>query len=443
MALSVFIIEEEMFSEKIVFFCKLLGFRACLIKNKEELFECLKNESNNHDDTSVVLLSSTTPDRDKWENWLRVLRSDNLNRQIFLMANSNLSMQDVVKSIKSGVNDILIKPFSKGILKNKIDENCLPISPYPIGNSDKVKKLVSHLHQAAKSDISVFLLGENGSGKETMARLLHKYSHGKNSGFFSVNCAVMSESFFQNSLFDAGRINTNISLFDIADETDYVTVFLDDVTELSQKLQILFLQWLEKVEGNPRISRCIRIISASSHCIEKEVRSGKFRSNLFYKLYVLPLVVPALRSRAEDIVVLAEYFLSEVSVNHNVAFTFTQAAIRAMQQWQWPGNITELKNTVYRAASVVKKKIIDEDDLMLPRGFSSFCADFNYLNDNLAARSLKDRIAKGKVWAEYIVLNEALKSEGWQRSELADALGMSTRALRYRLAKMKSMGLQL
>ena len=242
-----------------------------------------------------------------------------------------------------------------------------------IGESAAVKNLKSQIDKAKDLDLTVLITGETGTGKELIAECIHESSNRQNEPFFKINCAAVSETLLESELFGhekgafTGANNERKGLFE---EAGKGTVFLDEIGDISQKIQIALLRVLESSEIKPLGSNFpkkifCRVITATNADLAQLSKQNKFRQDLYFRLYRLPIQSPALRDRSEDILLLANHFASQVA-NHQMTPEFSSDLKNALQEYSWPGNIRELKNEIERMILMnLNKKILSLDDLDL------------------------------------------------------------------------------
>jgi len=237
-----------------------------------------------------------------------------------------------------------------------------------IGKSKEMEKVFAIIRKIAKTDLTVLIQGETGTGKELIASAIHNLSWRKNKTFLCVNCAALSDSLLESELFGyekgafTGATSTKQGLFSAAEAG---TLFLDEISETSLELQAKLLRVVEnrefiRVGGTNPIKVNVRIIASTNRNLKKCVEEGKFREDLYYRLNVLPIFVPPLRERKEDIPLLIKYFLQE-----NAQYSDVKVSLKALEcllRYEWPGNVRELKNVILRAAVLCgnSKKIIPE-----------------------------------------------------------------------------------
>jgi two-component system, NtrC family, response regulator AlgB len=297
------------------------------------------------------------------------------------------TVESAVAAIKAGVYDYVSKPFSleqirlvveraiatRGLvaehraLREVIDEPPLLVSRSPL-----MEHLLASALQAALSKATVLLVGENGTGKHVIARQIHQWSPRRDRPFIVVNSTTLSEHQLERELFGhvrgafAGAVEDRPGQLEVADGG---TVFLDEIADLSDQLQSKCLRFVQEQEfapvgGDRTIHVDARIIAASNHDLEAEVTAQHFREDLFYRLNVITLRVPALRERREDILPLAEWMLKSASIsNRRPRLSLSPEAAAAISNYQWPGNVRELRNSLERAALLTRGEVITPDDL--------------------------------------------------------------------------------
>jgi len=233
-----------------------------------------------------------------------------------------------------------------------------------IGNSDGIRRVLGDIEQVAETNSTVLIHGETGTGKELVARAIHNLSSRKDMALVTVNCAALPGSLVEAELFGrekgayTGAISRQVGRFEIADGA---TIFLDEIGELPMELQVKLLRVLQSGQferlGSSKTMRVdVRVIAASNRDLEKAIRDGRFREDLFYRLNVFPIQVPPLRERREDIVALTWAFVKEFSENMGKLIrSISRNSLEAMQRYQWPGNIRELRNVIERAMIVSKE----------------------------------------------------------------------------------------
>ncbi|MBN2443416.1 MAG: sigma 54-interacting transcriptional regulator [Spirochaetales bacterium] len=291
-----------------------------------------------------------------------------------------------------------------------------------IGQSSTILDKLKIAYRAAESTSSILLLGESGVGKELFAEQIHLKSKCSGGPFIRVNCAALPEHLLESELFGhvkgafTGAVNERRGKFEIADGG---TIFLDEIGDLPLNLQSKLLRIIqhksfEKVGSNETITINVRIIAATNKDIEREVQEKRFRADLFYRLNVLPVYIPPLRERNEDIPLLADYFLSKFKSETKKQINgFTKEAMNLLLNYSWPGNVRELENAIERAV------VISQTDYLTPDAFilNSFSQTHE---DDYMGKTLKDAITLFK--KKFIT--KTLKAQGWKQTKTAKALNI-------------------
>jgi two-component system, NtrC family, response regulator AtoC len=310
-------------------------------------------------------------------------------------------------------------------------------APVIIGAGAAMARLKETIRLVAQQRTTVLILGESGTGKELVARSIHAQSPRRDHKFVAINCAALPATLLETELFGHARgaftdaVKDRVGLFE---EADGGTLFLDEVGELPPSLQAKLLRALQESEirrvgENESIKIDVRLITATLRDLMSDVAAGRFREDLFYRLNVVPIVVPPLRDRVEDIRELAEFFVASHGRRHNRTVGLTDAAIAALAGQLWPGNVRELENVIERAVVLAETSLIDVDflgSLMKIRAGSS-ATDDQELSIKKATRSL-----------EQDLIRRALGVTQGNRTNAAKLLEISHRALLY---KMKEYGI--
>ncbi|MFP3206320.1 MAG: sigma-54 dependent transcriptional regulator [Hydrogenobaculum sp.] len=287
-----------------------------------------------------------------------------------------------VQSIKKGAFDFLEKPLSiekllnvvekahKEHIKNKLTN--IEQSDDIIGESSAIKKLKEEIKKVAKSNANILIFGENGTGKELVAKNIHKLSYRKDKPFVDINCAAIPDELIESELFGyekgafTGAVSRKAGKLEIANEG---TIFLDEIGDMSLKAQAKLLRAIEtksfhRLGGLQKIDVDVRFICASNKDLKTLIEQGLFREDLYYRLAVITLEVPPLRERGQDIIILAEYFLDKFCQENKIKpKKLTEEAKEVLLEYHWPGNVRELKNLMERLSIIVEKDTIDADSL--------------------------------------------------------------------------------
>jgi two-component system, NtrC family, nitrogen regulation response regulator NtrX len=310
-----------------------------------------------------------------------------------------------------------------------------------IGESSAIQQVKEKLLLVASTNASVLITGENGTGKELVARALHFQSRRAHRLFVEVNCAAIPEDLIESELFGhekgafTGATSRRQGKFDLAHEG---TLFLDEIGDMSLKtqakiLRILEEQRFERVGGSRPIQVDVRVVAATNKNLEEEIARGTFRADLYHRINVIPVQVPPLRERREDIPLLSQYFLQEVArENQAPPKTLTPAAMEVLSAQPWPGNVRELKNFIWRVFLLTPHGVIDAGDLPLERDHAGHPA--GSLSALLALSDFRE--ARAGFEREY--LQRKLKEHGGSVSATAQAIGLERTHL-YR--KLRTFGL--
>jgi DNA-binding NtrC family response regulator len=372
-----------------------------------------------------------------------------------VMITAFAAVRDAVELVKEGAFDYIAKPFeiadvaatigralrlSEAVRDNERLRNELE-GRYTfdnlIGSSLPFRRVIEQVTEVCETRATVMLNGESGTGKEVVARAIHFNSPRRKRPFIAVNCAAIPEALLESELFGhvkgafTGALANRIGRFSAADGG---TLFLDEIGDMPVAIQAKLLRVLqersfEPVGGNQSQTVDVRIIAATHKDLRQAVTSGQFREDLYYRLNVFPILLPALRDRHEDIAILAAHFLGVLAESVGKRITgFTPGALSAMADYAWPGNIRELQNCVERAVIVAKTPIIDVPDL--PRDLF-----------DAAARQRERDSLPGDLDAElerierrFII--EALRRSDGKQVQAAQLLGIAERSLWHRIKKL-------
>ncbi len=307
-----------------------------------------------------------------------------------IMISAYGSVENAVRATRLGAYDFIEKPphADKILLtvrnalemarlseeNRRLRQQTAPVREI-IGESEPIRKLREQLRIVAPTNAPVLITGENGTGKELVARALHFFSRRSHQSFVEVNCAAIPEDLIESELFGhekgsfTGASSRRRGKFDLAHQG---TLFLDEIGDMSLKtqakiLRILEEQRFERVGGSRPIQVDVRVVAATNKNLPEEIERGSFREDLYHRINVIPLQVPPLRERRQDIPLLAAHFLEELD-SEGPPKTFTPRALEALSQLPWPGNVRELKNLVWRLAILTPGLTIDREDLNLSPG---------------------------------------------------------------------------
>ena len=280
-----------------------------------------------------------------------------------------LSIDKVIVAINNALNFRRLEEENKYLRKKTLERHSIN------GNSPAVQELKKQIMTAAPSDTWILISGENGAGKELVARTIHQLSSRAAEPMVDVNCAAIPDELIESELFGhekgafTGATAKKRGKFELASRG---TIFFDEIGDMSLRtqgkiLRVLQEKQFQRVGGNRTLDLDVRVIAASNKRLEEEIDKGRFRKELFYRLNVIPIHVPPLRERLEDVPMLVETFLSESArKNRSPKKKMTPEALELLCGYHWPGNVRELKNLIERLAIMVKKEVIEKDDIPLP-----------------------------------------------------------------------------
>jgi two-component system, response regulator FlrC len=309
---------------------------------------------------------------------------------------------------------------------------------FPVAVDPKSKATLEVAQKAAKSSATLLLNGETGVGKELIAHYIHQHSAVSDGPFISINCAALPENMIEAILFGyekgafTNAINTYIGKFEQAHNG---TLLLDEISEIPLALQAKLLRVLQEKEverlgGKGIIKINARIIAATNRNLYELVKEGSFRSDLYYRLSVIPLYCGALRERPLDIIPLADYFIEKhANLLGREIPLLTHAAKRKLQSYPWPGNVREMENVIQRTLVMTNETEISDTQIILTDDVSSE-QDFLVIESKLKANEAK-------------IIIDALKETAGCRGVAAKKLNMSPRTLRHKISKLKSMGIKI
>ncbi|HEX9019690.1 MAG TPA: sigma-54 dependent transcriptional regulator [Nitrospirota bacterium] len=367
------------------------------------------------------------------------------------------TIETAVKAIKAGAYDYLAKPVDPDQLavliervserRDLIRENTelkeLLIERYKfdeiVSTSHAMEEVLNLAGRVAASNATVLLRGESGTGKELIAKAIHYHSPRANFPLVKVNCAALPETLLESELFGhekgafTGATAKRIGRFEAADKG---TIFLDEIGELTPGMQVKLLRVLqerefERLGGNQTVKTDVRVIAATNRNIEKAIKEGAFREDLYYRLNVVSVVIPPLRDRREDIPGLLDHFVKKYGEENNKQIKGVAPEARdLLMRYAYPGNVRELENIVERAVVLAKRGLITSADLPIHVRASSS-------EEALRPQKLKGSLNDTLDTVERGLILEALKESGGIQTRAAERLGISERVLRYKLKKYK------
>lgn len=355
-------------------------------------------------------------------------------------------IEKAVQAMRDGACNYLPKPFEPDLLLAEVARFMLPSfsdnQGNVIGQDPRTTELLALAQRVAPTDATILITGESGTGKEVLARFVHRHSTRANKPFVAINCAAIPENLLEATLFGydkgafTGAAQAHAGKFEQAQDG---TLLLDEISEMPLILQAKLLRVLqerevERVGGSKAIPLNIRVIATSNRDMALEVKNGRFREDLYYRLNVFPLHIPALRERKQDIVPLARHFISQMSGGlgrHGISLS--QTAEMQLTEYSWPGNIRELENVMQRAMILAPGDVIEVDHLYLPK-------------NDLGGREKQKKTMSGSSDAtesmdmkslERAHIIDTLALVNGSRKLAAERLGMSERTLRYKLQQYR------
>ena len=378
------------------------------------------------------------------------------------MITAHGNVDSAIRALKAGAFDFISKPvaleklrslISAALELDPIDARSLPASDELIGATEAMDRLRNQIDKLARSQAPVHIRGESGSGKEIVARNIHGRGPRAAGPFVAVNCGAIPADLIESELFGhlkgsfTGASRDKLGLFQAAEGG---TLFLDEVADLPLGMQVKLLRAIQEkrvrpVGANEEIATDVRLLSATHKHLAKEVSSGRFREDLFFRVNVIELEVPSLRERKDDIAVLAQTLIKRIAGAHqSTPPSISTAALATMKDYTFPGNVRELENMLERAFALCENGVIDAEDLQLgsikksdevPEPSSALNKPNNGNNGSRLSAVAGDLDAY-LADIESGILSEALDNHRWNRTETAKALGLSFRSLRYRMKKL-------
>lgn len=386
---------------------------------------------------------------------LRKLKSLDSSVEVLIISAFG-TVDAAVKAMQSGAADFLTKPFSPDELRirirkllekysnaRKLEElieqnDLLRQELYAgydeiIGVSAKIKQVFTIISQVADKDSTVLIQGESGTGKELVARAIHKKSRRTGNPFIKINCGALNDNLLESELFGhekgafTGAVKQKKGRFELADKG---TLFLDEIGDISPSMQVKLLRVLqegefERLGGEVTINTDVRIIAATNRDLQKLMREGKFREDLFYRLSVIPVQIPSLKERREDIPLLVNHFLNKLSETYKThPKVISHEGMEIFMKYPWPGNIRELENLVERLFVISSDQEIDTGLI------SSHLCGTN-AGSSYEGLSLEDAVYS----FEKNMIEQAMRKSGGVKNRAAKLLGISTSVLYYKLEK--------
>jgi len=448
---SILVVDDEVGARESLKMILKNDYEVFSAKDAEEAFLHIKERS-----PDVILLDIILPDLDGLKVLERIKQND--PDVVVIMITATKTVKTAVEAMKLGAYDYVTKPFDidelRLIISRSLSTKALEKEvKYRreemdknfdfrniIGKSKSMKEIFKVVKQIADSKSTALIMGESGTGKELISRAIHYNSNRKNYPFVTINCAAIPETLIESELFGhekgafTNAIEKKLGRFEVAHQG---TLFLDEIGELSLATQAKILRFLEerefnRVGGSKTIKVDVRLITATNKDLNQMIKTGGFREDLYYRINVVPILIPPLRERKEDIPLLIEHFVGKFGVeNDRKVKGISKEALDLMIQYEWPGNIRELENLIERVITLTANEYIQLNEL--PPFFKSVPK----------ADGLRESVLDGKVSFlqaeeefEREVILDALKKTNFIQSHAAEILGISRRILKYKMDKL-------
>jgi len=433
------------------------SLRMILKSDYEVAVACSGKEALNivgKNSLSLILLDVMMPG----EDGLKVLEQIRQMTTIpVIMVTALNSVKSAVKAMKIGAFDYITKPFNVDDIRtvvgkalsthqlieevkylgSEIDKSC--VFSNIIGESTSMKEIYRFIRQTADKKATVLISGESGTGKELVAKAIHDNSPRKDKPFIAINCAAIPETLLESELFgyEKGAFTNagdrKVGRFELANQG---TLFLDEIAELSLNTQVKILRFLQEREftrigGSKTIKVDTRFISATNRNLETALVEGKLREDFYYRINIIPLVIPPLRERKGDIPLLVNHFTHKVNVREGKRVKgVAKEALELLITYHWPGNVRELENVVDRAVTLLDQEVICPEHLPA------------HIRDLSKTRLIKNQIVNGNItfteaeeqFQKSIIL-DVLERADYVQSKAAALLGISRRILKYKMDK--------
>jgi DNA-binding NtrC family response regulator len=401
----------------------------------------------------VLLLDIQMPGMSGFEV-LKKIKEQNFDISVIIIS-AHGSLENAIKATKLGAFDFIEKPIdrekliisvrngveqTKLLLENKEIKKSLFGEGKILGKSKAIQKIIETIEKVAPIDTRILITGDNGTGKELVARAIHNASPRKDKPFVEVNCAAIPNELIESELFGhekgsfTGAVQQRIGKFELANKG---TIFLDEIGDMSLNAQAKVLRAIEdgkieRVGGAKKIEVDVRVIAATNKNLKEEIEKGNFREDLFHRLNVIPLHIPPLKERIEDIPILVEHFANDIVARHKKpAIKFKEDAIKFLQSLSWSGNVRELRNVIERIIILVDKREISKDDMEF-----LFAAGQSTIDDIIGG---SNSFQEFKEKAERAFILKQLKANNWNISKTAEILDIQRSHL---YNKMKKYGIE-
>ncbi len=401
----------------------------------------------------VLLLDIQMPGMSGFEV-LKKIKEQNLDLSVIIIS-AHGSLENAIKATKLGAFDFLEKPIdrekliisvrngveqTKLLRENKEIKKSLFGEGKILGKSKAIQKIIETIEKVAPIDTRILITGDNGTGKELVARAIHSASPRKDKPFVEVNCAAIPNELIESELFGhekgsfTGAVQQRIGKFELANKG---TIFLDEIGDMSLHAQAKVLRAIEdgkieRVGGAKKIEVDVRVIAATNKNLKEEIEKANFREDLFHRLNVIPLHIPPLKERSEDIPILVEYFANDIVTRHKKPpVKFLEDAMKFLQSLSWSGNVRELRNVIERIIILVDEREISKGDIEF-----LFASGQSTIDDIIGG---SNSFQEFKEKAERIFILKQLQANDWNISKTAEILDIQRSHL---YNKMKKYGIE-
>ena len=427
------------------------GYTAVTVADAEAGLNLLRREK-----VDLVLTDIKLPGMNGLE-FLQAVKRTNAAIPVVVMTAYG-TVETAVEAMKAGASDYVLKPFSleemKLILRKELEVRHLREENVSlrealgqryefkniVARSPKMQEVLATVEQVAPTNSTVLLGGESGVGKDMVARAIHEHSRRADGPFIKINCTAIPENLLESELFGhekgafTGAVGSKPGKFELADKG---TIFLDEIGDVPGTIQVKLLRVLqdrdfERLGGTKTLKVDVRVVAATNQDLRAALEDGTFRQDLYYRLNVVPINIPPLRDRREDIPYLIDHFIARFALVSGKPITgMTPAAQKLLMDFPWPGNVRELENIIERAVALSTGAVLDAADIRLdlspaqPSGSDAAGANTAFPPSGMTLEQFEDEI-----------IREALRRANGNKSQAARLLGLSRNALRYRLSKM-------
>jgi DNA-binding NtrC family response regulator len=420
------------------------GFEVDKARSAEEALKVV-------DRADMVITDLRLPSMDGLQ-LLSLIRRQNAHAPVVVMTAFG-TVESAVEAMKSGATDFLLKPFSldhlTAVVQKALEVRALRDENRQLkeelgrryefdnikGRSAPMQEIFSTIERVAPTRATVLLAGESGVGKDLIARAIHFHSPRRDRPFVKINCTAIPENLMESELFGYEKgafTGAAVSKPGKFEQADSGTVMLDEIGDVPPSIQVKLLRVLqerefERLGSNKTLHTDVRVIAATNQDLRAALEQGTFREDLYYRLNVVPISIPPLRERRDDIPFLAEHFVRSIGAeNGRPAHSLTDAAIKKLADYHWPGNVRELQNVIERALVLSTGETLDADDIRLET------------SPRPRPQSGDHMLPEGMTLDEYeqSIIREALQRADGNKSQAARLLGLTRNALRYRLAQM-------